>query len=616
MQTSKTQPTHLRDYLNIILKRKWTVVTSLSALVTIVMFACSKMEPIYQATCQLLIEKERPDAVSFEEVIGIDTLDQDYYQTQYKILKSRSLAKKVIQELGLEQIQEFSQSRPKPNLHTLFRKTIVREALPAKSWDVEGIIDRFLLAIEIEPVRNTRLVEIKAKSRDPRLAADIANTLAQTYVSQNLEYELFPSRQVLEKLLPQEGKTESLSDDINLNELVVSLPSVVNHPLIQKLKEQCAELEVRYATLSKRYGPKHPQIISVKSALEEMKKNIDLETKRILSAVKTELSGNLKSSNIKIIDLAQIPRRPIRPNKRLNLMLSLSSGLILGCGLAFFFEYWDDTFKNEEDVEGYLGLAFLGHVPTIKPRGRSKKKEGKDIFVYTHPKSIAAEAFRNIRTGIDFSHSSNPVKTILISSAGPQEGKTLVAVNSAITMAQASNRVLLVDTDMRRPSIHKILKLKSYLGLSTYFKNGTEPERIIQETFIENLKCICCGPLPSNPSELLGSPKMKELVEYVEANFDRIIFDSPPVFSVTDSLVLGRTLDGMIQVVRFGKYPKEMIHRATQRFQEMNIKIIGVVLNDIDIERGGRYYYPYYYRYYHRGYYHQGERTDESLKSS
>lgn len=610
METAKDQSTHLRNYLGIILKRKWTVLTSLITLIAIVMFVSSKMEPIYQATCQLLIEKERPDAVSFEEVIGIDTLDQDYYQTQYKILKSRSLAKDVIQKLGLEQSEEFSQSRPKP-IYTLFRKTIFRENLLPQSLDMEGIIDRFLLAIEIEPVRNTRLVEIKAKSRDPRLAADIANTLAQTYVSQNLEYELFPSRQVLEKLLPQEGKTESLSDDINLNELVVSLPSVVNHPLIQKLKEQCAELEVRHATLSKRYGPKHPQIISVKSALEEMKKNIDLETKRILSAVKTELSGNLKSSNIKIIDLAQIPRRPIRPNKRLNLMLSLSSGLILGCGLAFFFEYWDDTFKTEEDVEGYLGLPFLGHVPSIKSQSRRKKVE-KNIFVHTHPKSVASEAFRNIRTGIDFSHSSDPAKTILISSAGPQEGKTLVAVNLAISMAQAGSRVLLVDTDMRRPMVHRILKLNSYLGISNYLGGKSELEKVIQETFIENLKCICCGSIPSNPSELLGSIKMKEFVEAVRNIFDRIIFDSPPILSVTDSLVLGKALDGVIQVVRFSKYPKAMIHQAKQKSQQMGMKIIGVVLNDIDMERSGRYYYPYYYRYYHRGYYDQGERTDES----
>jgi len=609
MQTSKTQPTHLRDYLNIILKRKWTVLTSLITLIAIVMFVSSKMEPIYQATCQLLIEKERPDVVSFKEMIGIDTLDQDYYQTQYNILKSRSLAKEVIQKLGLEQSEEFSQSRPKP-IYTLFRKTIFRENLPPQSLDMEGIIDRFLGAIEIEPVRSTRLVKVKTESRDPGLAAHIANTLAQTYLSQNLEYKLFASRQVLEKLLPRPGKTGAPSNSAELDELIVSLPSVVNHPLIQNLKQQCAELEVNYANLSKRYGPKHHKIVSVKAALEEMRKNIDLETKRIVSAVKIELSGNLKSSNIRIIDLAEVPKRPVKPDKRLNLILSLSSGLILGCGLAFFFEYWDDTFKNEEDVEGYLGLAFLGHVLRIKPQGRGKKEE-KGIFAHTHPKSVASESFRNIRTGIDFSHSSNPVKTILISSAGPQEGKTLVAVNSAITMAQAGSRVLLVDADMRRPSIHRVLKLKNYLGLSNYLRGESELERIIQETFIENLKCICSGPIPSNPSELLGSTKIREFVEAVGNSFDKIIFDSPPVLSVADSLVLGKVLDGVIQIVRFGKYPRSMIYRGKQRFQEMEIKIIGVVLNDIDIERSGRYYYPYYYHYYHKGYYHQEEKTEE-----
>lgn len=613
MQDSKTQSTHLRNYLSIILKRKWTVLTFLITLVGIVMLASSKMEPIYQATCQLLIEKEKADGDSFKEVIGVDTLDKDYYQTQYKILESRSLAKGVVQELGLEQIEEFSQSRTKANIYTLFKKTILKKdvSVKSKSLDIEGITSRFLAAIKVEPVRNTRLVRVNAESRDPRLAARMTNTLAQTYLNQNLEYNLFASHQVLEKLLPQEGKTESHFDDMNLNESIVSLPSVVNHPLIHKLKEQFAEFEAQYATLSKRYGPKHPKIIGVKSAREEIKGNIDLETKRIVFALKTELSGNLKATNIRIIDLAEVPKRPIRPNKRLSLILSLSSGLILGCGLAFFFEYWDDTFKDEKDVEGYLGLPFLGHIPTIRFKGREKRTE-KSIFVHTRPKSAASEAFRNIRTGVGYSHSSSPVKTILISSAGPEEGKSLIAVNLAISMTQAGSRVLLVDADMRRSTMHKILKLNNYLGLSHYLRGELELEKIIQDTFIENLKCICCGPSPSNPSELLGSIKMKEFVETVGNSFDKVIFDSPPVLSVTDSLVLGKVLDGVIQVVRFGKYPRDMIFRAKQRFQEMEIKTIGVVLNDIDIERSGRYYYPYYYRYYHKGYYHQEEGTSES----
>jgi len=615
MQDLKNKPVHLRDYLRIILKRKWVVITSLVALLAIVSFFTSKMEPIYQAACQLLIEKERPDAVSFEEMIGIDTLDQDYYQTQYKILKSRSLAREVIQKLDLTGIEEFSQSPPRFNLRASFKKSRSREDSTAKSnsLNMEEVVDRFSEAIVVEPVRSTRLVMIKARSRDPRLAAHIANTLAETYLSQNLEYKLFTSRQVLEKIVPKKGKTGSSPNDINLNELVVSLPSVVNHPLIQKLKQQYAELEVSYASLSERYGPKHPKIISVKSALEEMRENINKETKRIVSAVKTELSGNLKSSNIRIIDLAEVPKKPIKPNRKLNLILSLSSGLILGCGLAFFFEYWDDTFKTQEDVELYLGLSFLGHIPTIKLRHRLRKTET-NIVVYIRPKSAASEAFRSIRTGIEFLHSAKPkpLKTILISSSGPQEGKTLVAVNLAITMAQGGSRVLLVDTDMRRPAIHRILKLNNYLGLSNYLRNESELQRIIQETFIENLKCICCGPLASNPSELLGLIRMKEFMEEVVNRFDKIIFDSPPVLSVTDSLVLSKLTDGVIQVVRFGKYPKDMIQRAKQTLQEMDINIIGVILNDIDVERAGRYYYPYYYRYYHKGYYHQEERIDES----
>jgi capsular exopolysaccharide synthesis family protein len=609
MQILKKESPHLRNYLDILLKRKWTVLTSLVSLIVIVMFVSSRIEPVYQASCQLLIEKEKTDTVSFKEMIGIDTLDQDYYQTQYKILKSRSLAKEVIQKLGLEQVEEFSQARQ--GVYLMLRKAIFGENIPPQTLDMERIIDRFLNAIDVEPVTNTRLVKVKAKSHNPILAVHIANTLAQSYLSHNLEYRLFASRQVLEKLLSYGEKAGNHSQNTDLNELILSLPSVVNHPLIQELKQKYAELEVNYANLSQRYGPKHPKIVSVKSALEEMRRNMDLETERIVSAVKTELSGNLKSSNIKIIDLAEVPRKPITPNKKLNLILSLASGLILGCSLAFFFEYWDNTFKTEEDIERYLGLPFLGHIPTIRIRRAGKKVE-KNIFLHTHPKSIAAEAFRNVRTGIHYVHSSGPVKTIMVTSAGPEEGKTLVAVNLAISMVQAGSRVLLVDTDMRRPAVHRILKLKNSFGISSYLQGESELGKIVQETFIENLGCVTCGPLPSNPSELLGSNRMEEFVEVVRERFDRVIFDTPPIISVADSLILGKLVDGAVQVVRFSKYPRDMVFRAKQRLQEMEIKIIGVVLNDIDIERSGRYYYPYYYRYYRKGYYQEEGKKNES----
>ena len=188
---------------------------------------------------------------------------------------------------------------------------------------------------------------------------------------------------------------------------------------------------------------------------------------------------------------------------------------------------------------------------------------------------------------------------MLVSSAGPEEGKSVISANLAISMAKAGSRTLLIDGDLRRPTLHKALKLNNSIGFSTYLKNGSLLKDVIQDTDVENLKCISSGPLPSNPAELLGSIKTKQLINDLENDFDMIIFDSPPVFGVTDSAVLAKSVEGVIQVVHFGKYHKNMVSQAKQRLKELDINILGVVLNNIDVKRSHYYYYPYYYRYYH-----------------
>jgi polysaccharide biosynthesis transport protein len=591
MSIPKEQKNPVSDYLRVILKRKWCVLAFPVVLVCAVAVLSSKVTPVYQASCQLLIEKEIAGQVGFKEVIGIDTINQDYYQTQYKILESRSLAKEVVHELGLEQVNEFS--RPKPSVWSMLRKVVLNEGVVVQPRDFEAVTAMFIKAIDIEPVRNTRLLKIKAKSDNPALAAKMANTLARVYITRNLEDKLFSSRQVLKRLLPQTGE-EGLSTEDDVNELILSLPSVVNHPLIQKLKEDCAGFETEYAALGRRYGPKHPKIIGVKSAFEEMKEKIDMETKRIVSSVKTELSGNLKSNNIRIIDTAEAPDKPVYPNKRMNAIMGLISGLVLGCSVAFLLEHLDNTVKSQEFIVGGLGLTFLGHIPAIRSWSGSKKRS-KYIHLAEEPQSPSSEAFRNIRTWVNFqSGPHDGLKALMISSAGPQEGKTTVAVNLAISLAQAGNNVLLVDADMRRPSVHQALNLFNFKGLSDYLKKGAPMEEVLQDTYLEQLKCVCSGPLPPDTSELLGSIRMRNFIEESKKQFDCVIFDSPPALNLADAVVLGRQIDGAILVIHYGKYLKGMVDKARQRFEEMGIRIVGAVLNNIQVEKHDNTYYYYY----------------------
>lgn len=605
MDTSSGQPAHLHDYLAVLNKRKWLVFSFMSALILVVTFISLNKRPIYQASCQLLIEKERPEAVSFQEAIGIDTVDNDYYQTQYKILHSRSLAKKVVDAIDLERVAEFYE--PRPGLLESLEKFIFKVPVDLEPLDKESIIDRFLKAVIIEPVRKTRLVRINARAYDPELAATIANTLAQTYVKQNLESKLFASRQVLNQLFPQ---IDSDPDRTDISELILSLPSVVNHDLIKKLKEESAEIEVEYATLSKRYGPKHPKMIAITSALEEMMAKIKLETKRVAASVKTELAGNFKSNNIRIIDPASAPKKALYPRTRLNIILSIIGGLVLGCGLAFFVEYLDSTVKNPKDITNFLGLSLLGNIPHIKAHSRRKKNAMYNLS-QSQPRSQASEAFRSIRTRLSFLTNGgglNKVTTVLISSAGPSEGKTLVAINLANSLAQAGRRVLLVDADMRRPSVHKYLHVDNSFGFSNYLKRDLELGRVIQQNSIENLRVIPSGPLPSNPSELLDAINMEVFCAELKDEFDWVIFDASPV-SVSDAVILGKLVDGVIQVVHSGKYHRNMVNQARQTLEENEINLIGAVLNNISMQESG---YSYYSSYYYGGYYQQNDKSKKA----
>jgi capsular exopolysaccharide synthesis family protein len=567
-QTSE-QPVHLTEYLQILLKRRWVLITFFVIVVTVVTIGTFRMTPIYRATTQLLIEKEVSN-VLFRGGVGIETSQQDYYQTQYKIIKSRSLAKKAIDKLGLQELPRFSNQ--------------------------EDIVGAFLKVVTVEPVRNSRLVNISVELPDPELSAEIVNTLAQTYVQQNLENKLFIAREILE-LFPG-GKLPSSYKQINeISEKtkIDSLPSVINNRLIQELKTEHAKLEAEYADLSRRYKSRHPKIISIKAALKSVKQKIDLETKRIVESIKTELSGQLRGNNIRIVDVAEVPTAPIKPRKRMNILLAIFVGLMGGSGLAFFFEYLDNTIKTQEDIERYIGLPFLGYIPTIKTKDRGKAS--KDIITHKDPKSTVSEAFRTVRTGLMFSSAVNAVKSILITSTATEEGKTTVATNLAITLAQSGIKVLLVEGDMRRPSLHRVFDIKESSGLSDYLAGTAELESIMQKTPVENLNIIVCGTVPPNPSELLGLPKIKELVNSLNGRFDRVIFDAPPVIPVSDPLILSNVVDGVIFVVHHGKMPREVVKRGIQKIKEIGANILGVALNNIDLEKGG-YYYPYYYHYY------------------
>jgi capsular exopolysaccharide synthesis family protein len=231
----------------------------------------------------------------------------------------------------------------------------------------------------------------------------------------------------------------------------------------------------------------------------------------------------------------------------------------------------------------------------------------KYLISHLQRRSGASEAFRTVRTGIFFSAPEKELKRILVTSSIPGEGKTMLATNTAITMAQSGYKTLLVDADMRHPELHKSLQVIASRGLSNVLVGDAEPQEVISPTQIENLDLLPCGPIPPNPAELLGSQMLKTFLGKVEQKYDKIVFDSPPVISVTDPLVLATFVDGVLMVIQAGKCAKPLVLRSKEQLEAVKARIVGAVLNDVTSEVGRYYYRDYYYYRYYSGYY--GEKT-------
>jgi len=649
----------LRDYLRVILKRRWMVASVFVILVTTVTIHSFIMEPIFQATTQILIEKENPNVVNIEEVLGVNTSGQDYYQTQYEILKSKSLALKTIKALNLKESPEFVYPQKGFSLRAVLSSvlgwikevTSSAERLKDQNFNPDKEYNRLIAAylgrLKVEPIRNSRLVNVSIEGRIPGEITRIINTHAQLYIKSNLERKFSASEDAVswltarikeeKKKLEQtedalqnyrekeelasidleerqgiilqslndlnaaltEAKTERMEKENLFSELkrlsknpemIESMPAVVSNSLIQALKAQYVALAGEYYKLSKKYGPEHPNMVSLSSELRGIKEKISQEIQKIAQSIETEykvasakeksilkamddqkkealelnqkqieynvlkremdvnrslyeslikrvkeasLTEGLEVTNIMVMDPARVPDHPVKPRKGLNILLAIIVGLTLGVGLAFFFEYLDNTLNIPEDVERYLKVPLLGVVGRFKHDPANPAK--KEIIAHSEPKSNIAEGFRTIRTNLTFSCPDIEKKRFIITSALPEEGKSVAAANLAISFAQMGKRVLLLDADLRKPRIHNLFNLERSSGLSDFLAGR---ESSFKKTEIPGLTVITAGAIPPNPAELLGSKKMSDLIEKTRGNFDTIILDSPPLLSVTDAAEL------------------------------------------------------------------------------
>jgi succinoglycan biosynthesis transport protein ExoP len=299
-----------------------------------------------------------------------------------------------------------------------------------------------------------------------------------------------------------------------------------------------------------------------------------------------DLSSSLLNNNLRILDKAPVPRVPVRPRTVLNLFVGLLLGLILGVGTVFFLDYMDNTIRSSEDVEQFLKLNLLAIVP--------KQAEG--------TQSAVKEAYQTLRTSLLFSRKSRAANLVLITSAGPQEGKSITTVSVARTLASAGERVIIIDCDLRRPAIHQRLNLSRDSGITNYILSADDDWRsYAKETDQKNLYAVTCGPIPPNPADVFGHERFLALLKELRANFDWVFIDSPPVVSLADSMILASLADMVAFVVKHNSNDKELIRRCVMNVRKINPNVIGAVLNNVDLDRS------HYKDYYYVGYYYYGE---------
>jgi len=419
--------------------------------------------------------------------------------------------------------------------------------------------------------------------------------------------------------------------------------SLLNSPMMQRLGDELSQLGTELADKRRLFKDTYPGIIETKDRIQLTEQKILTELKRqrdflqaqensfstlqktryqealklsrkeleyltlerevttnreiynaLLSRVKElSLAGESDLNNIRIVEPAQLPLAPMS-SKNLTLPLGGILGLFLGIGFAFFLEYLENTIKTPDDVEQHLELPVLGVIPRVAD---AKQSQVPPIILREGPENAPAEAYRNLRTNLVLSRAENPLKAIMFTSAGPGEGKSLTAVNLAVALAQTGRNVLLVDADLRRPVLHQVFDLNRDRGLSTVLAGELALSEAVVKTDITNLSVLNAGISPANPSELLGSAQMRDLIGKVREQYDMVLFDSAPIAGMADARVLGSEIDGALLVIKAGEATRKALKALINQSEQVGAQICGVVLNNVDVRRYEYYDYYYYFPY-------------------
>ena len=717
--TQRTPDVHLLDRLRALLRYRWIAVSVFAVVLIGAAVHTYSETPLYRAGARILIELEDERSLAVEGVGSVAnseySLDPEpYFQTQYRILTGRELARRAVNRLDRRMMPEFDGSAPPSKGVWWLRDRLrafagrqwrwlrgVPEPLPPAPGALadESAADFITLRVSVVPVKASRLVDVYFVSAEARTAAVVANALVDEYVQQNLELRQQSMGKSLEWLIEELARqqrtvesseramaeyraaqqTTSLSDPQNivtsrLNQLndaatrartiraqkesllrqiealgagaADSIPAISANTYIQSIKGRLADLQRQRALLTERYGDKHPEMVSLAASIHDVTQQLTAETAKAAETIRHEYESavleertlakalsdqqsvatdldrrgvaytmlerqaasnrqlyetllqrekelqvlaNSRGNNVRIVERATAPAAAATPDVSRSLTLALLVALVAAFGLVFVLDYLDDTIKAADDLTRKLGLPCLGLVPECRhPVDHPLLSAGRS--------GQFGEAIRSLRTSVTFSHSGTGTGVLMVTSAQPLEGKTTTACNLAVALAYGGAKVLLMDADMRRPSVHEAFGLVGGPGLADVLAERAPLREAVTRVQSPSLWILPAGTPPTNPSELLSSSAMTGLAQQLRGGpFDWVVVDTPPVLAVTDAALLAKHATGVVFVLGANMTRRRAAERAIEMLVIAGPRILGAVLNRVAYSPEAYYSYEYYH---------------------
>jgi len=715
---------HLRDYLDVIFRRKWLII-SLLALTFITTLILTLSSPkLYKATASIEVSTHEQKVTNFEEVMSTEMRAQEFYQTQVTLLQNQALALLVMEKLDLANhsvMKELLFGDKKPGSLTRLKgmlkdqfKNLVEKLKANNEKAVEpvslvgkealkqhALLEFLSKNLVVNPSSNSMIIQVAFISPDRHLSQQLVNAFTEEFVHWNMEKKLEASRLAREFLMKQidrakinlerseeasnhfakqagivsldsrmnsvyrqleelnsalaEAEAELISEEVLYNQAVKGdpshIPEVMESQVIANLKADYARLRSDYEDLTVTFHDDYPTVKALKARMDSIANRISIEKEKNFHALASRYQAALKtakilqtrverqkqlaidlndratqykimarevetnkgiyqsllqrtreiesmvgvsSSNIHIIDKALLPILPFKPNVKRSLLLSIVVGLIGGIGLAFFVEYFSDTITNPDEIANRFQIPILGVAPLTKV-----DKYPVELTFTADSRSPLAEAMRSTKLSLQLSGSASQAKSFLLTSSKPNEGKTTMAVNLALVFAGSSEKVVLVDADMRKPRLHKFFQSQSDIpspGLSSFLAGVSSNKSLVCQDGQANLYFIPAGPVPPNPVELLASDRFARLMKTLTQSFDRVILDGPPYQGFADTMVLARHVGGVVVVSSIGETTRNALRHFKRSMFNVQGKILGCIINKVYLTK--LYGYHPYYKYF------------------